>query len=54
MSTNEIMSLEGGEISVAVYVDMEPPVRNRDVQVNVTIDYNNAGTYKKLSTIIHM
>ncbi|XP_064388044.1 uncharacterized protein LOC135336225 isoform X3 [Halichondria panicea] len=42
LSTNEIMSLEGGEISVAVYVDMESPVRNRDVQVNVTIDYNNA------------
>ena len=47
------MSLEGGEISVTVYVDMST-VHNRDVQVNVTIDYNNAGTYKKLSTIIHM
>ncbi len=43
LSTNEIMSLEGGEINVTVYI-MNSVMRDRDVEVNVTIDSNNAGT----------
>ncbi len=40
LSTNEIMSLEGGEIKVTVYI-LNSVMRDRDVEVNVTID---AGT----------